>query len=395
MRRATLRFSVLSAAILLVSAVTITQSVAGGLISISISSTTNAEKNVQFGRLNYVVDTHDSDQVQANNWPFEVLQRGYAGQVGAIQHAETSKAPMTFLFYADPMVERPSDNKGYTTALPPAQIKPAWLLRDSTGAVLTRSDGDGDEMLDPGNVDYQNAAAANLISVAKSEGWGGVMLDEINETWSWTMSRQPANYPTQQSWDSAEIAFVHNVCGQLASAGKQCLTNTGDYATDAAFWNQVTADNSGSMQEFFVALNTTLGNDPAVATIENGWWQPSENRLIASQNAGKDSLFHAYAANAPEVRYALGSYLLAWRGYGTFAASTDYYGDTDAWSTDFTTARALGTPTGGYQASGQLLWRQFQHGYVVVNPHGTQQSATIDGKPITLAPATAQLVQVA
>src|SRR5207245_10732585 len=123
--------------------------------------------------------------------------------------------------------------------------------------------------------------------------------------------------------------------------------------------------------------------------------QPSENRLIASQNQGKDSLFHAYAANAGEVRYALGSYLLAWRGYGTFAASTDYYGDTDAWSTDFTTAKALGSPVSAYQASGNLLWRQFQHGYVVVNPHGTQQTATVDGKSITLASATAQLVRLA
>ncbi|HEX4225326.1 MAG TPA: putative glycoside hydrolase [Pseudonocardiaceae bacterium] len=342
-----------------------------------------------------MVDTKNSDQVQANNWPFQVLQRGYAGQVSAIQHAETSAAPMTFLFYADPMVERPSDPKGYTTALPPAQVKSTWLLHDSAGAVLTRSDGDGDEMLDPGNVDYQNAAAANLISVADKEGWNGVMLDEINETWQWTMARQPANYATQQAWDSAQIAFVHNVCGQLAKAGEQCVTNTGDYATDAAFWNQVTSDNSGSMQEFFVALNNTLSGNPTVATVENGWWQPSENRLIASQNAGKDSLFHAYAANAAEVRYALGSYLLAWQGYGTFAASTDYYGDTDAWSADFTTARTLGAPVGGYRASGQLLWRQFQHGYVVVNPHGTQQTATVDGTSITLASATAQLVQLA
>ena len=360
-----------------------------------VSGGSSVQSSVQFGRLNYVVDTKNSDQVQANNWPFQVLQRGYAGQVAAIRHAETTKAPMTFLFYADPMVERPSDPKGYTTALPPAQIKPAWHLHDSSGAVLTRSDGDGDEMLDPGNVDYQNAAAANLVAVANSEHWDGVMLDEVNETWSWTMAKQPANYPTQQTWDAAQIAFVHNVCGQLTKAGKQCVTNTGDYATDAGFWNQVTADNSGSMQEFFVALNNTLGGNPTVATIENGWWQPSENRLIASQNQGKDSLFHAYAANATEVRYALGSYLLAWRGYGTFAASTDYLGGTDAWSADFTTAKALGDPVSAYQASGNLLWRRFQHGYVVVNPHGTQQSATVNGKQITLASATAQLVQLA
>ena len=394
MRRATLRLSLLSVAFLLVSGVSVGQSAADGLISISVSTGSDIQTNVQFGRLNYVVDTKNSDQVQANNWPFQVLQRGYAGQLAAIEHAETAKVPMTFLFYSDPMVERPSDPKGYTTALPPAKIKPAWLLRDSSGAVLTRSDGDGDEMLDPGNVAYQNAAAANLISVANAEDWDGVLLDEINETWSWTMAKQPANYPTQQAWDTAQIAFVHNVCGQVIKAGKQCVTNTGDTATDASFWAQVTADNSGSMQEFFVALDTALGGSPTVATIDNGWWQASENRLITSQNAGKDSLFRAYAANATEVRYALGSYLLAWRGYGTFAASTDYFGGTDAWSADFTTAKSLGRPIGGYQASGNLLWRQFQHGYVLVNPHGTQQSATIEGKPVTLAAATAQLVHV-
>ncbi len=395
MRRATLRFFLLIAVMLLVSAFCMVQSAAGGLISIGISTATNVEQSVQFGRLNYVVDTAHSDQVQADDWPFEVLQRGYAGQVAAIAHAETTTAPMTFLFYADPMIERPSDPRGYTTALPPVQIKQAWLLRDSAGSVLTRSDGNGDQMLDPGNVDYQRAAATNLISVANSEGWDGVMLDEINETWQWTMARQPANYSTQQAWDAAEIEFVHNVCGQVVAAGKQCVTNTGDYATDAGFWNQVTADNSGSMQEFFVALDTALGGHPAVATIENGWWQPSENRLIASQNAGKDSLFRAYAADAAGVRYALGSYLLAWRGYGTFAASTDYYGDTDSWSADFTAAHALGSPDAACQSAGQLLWRQFQHGYVVVNPHSTQQTATVHGTAITLAPATARLVQLA
>jgi hypothetical protein len=188
------------------------------------------------------------------------------------------------------------------------------------------------------------------------------------------------------------LQFVRNVCGRLVAAGKVCLTNTGDYADDAGFWSAITGANSGSMQEFFVSMDTALGGHPAVATVENGWWQPTENRLITSQNDGKDSLFRAYANNAAQVRYALGSYLLAWRGFGTFAASTEYDATSDAWSSDFTTARGFGTPTGTYRFAGDLLWRQFQHGVVVVNPHDTQQSAQIDGTTYTLAPASAQLV---
>jgi hypothetical protein len=178
----------------------------------------------------------------------------------------------------------------------------------------------------------------------------------------------------------------------VVEAGKLCVTNTGDSSTDMQFWSGVTADNSGSMQEFYVALDASLGSAPPVATIENGWWQPSEDRLIASQDAGKTSLFRAYAADAAGVRYALGSYLLAWQGYGTFAASTDYYGDTDSWSSDFTLAQSFGRPTGDQQTAGDLLWRQFEHGYVVVNPRNTQQSATINGKTVALAAASAELV---
>jgi hypothetical protein len=363
--------------------------------TVGITASAGVESSVQFGRLNYVVDTVHSDRTQANRWPFEVLQRGYSGQVAAIRRAETTGAPMTFLFYADPMVIRPSDPAGYTTALPPAEVEqgqPNWLLRDSTGKVISRSDGNGDEMTDPGNVAYQNAAAAKLIGIANTEGWNGVMLDEVNQSWQWTMSAQPANYPTQQAWDNAQIAFVRNVCGQVIKAGKLCVTNTGDSSSDTSFWSAITADNSGSMQEFYVALNPAIGGAPPVATVENGYWQPSQQRLISSQNAGKNSIFHAYAANTAEVRYALGSYLLAWQGHGTFAASTDYYGATDAWSSDFTLAQSFGRPSGAEQAAGGLLWRPFAHGYVVVNPHNSVQSGWINGKKVTLASASAQLV---
>ncbi|HEX3782938.1 MAG TPA: putative glycoside hydrolase [Pseudonocardiaceae bacterium] len=403
MRRAIFRVAVVATAGALIGALSVAAGAAESptvTIGIDLSGSGStvqfgSEPSVQFGRLNYTVDTADSDQTQADRWPFEVLQRGYAGQLSAIRAAETTTAPMTFLFYADPMIIRPSDPAGYTTALTPAEVQqdhPSWLLRDTTGKVISRSDGNGDEMMDPGNVDYQNAAAANLIDIANTEGWNGVLLDEVNEFWQWTMAAQPANYANQQDWDNAQLAFVHNVCGQVIKAGKLCLTNTGDAATDMLFWSGVTGDNSGSMQEFYVALNSSLGGAPQVATVENGWWQPSEDRLIDSQDAGKNSLFRAYAVNTAEVRYALGSYLLAWQGYGTFAASTDYYGDTDSWSSDFTAAQSFGRPTEDQQAAGDLLWRQFEHGYVVVNPHSTQQSATVNGKTVTLAAGTAELV---
>jgi hypothetical protein len=356
-----------------------------------------AQPTVQFGRFNYAVDTTNSVQTQANQWPFEVLQRDHLDQVAKLRAAETSGLPMTFLFYSDPMVVRPSDPKGYTTSLPAPEViqsHPDWLLHDSSGALITRDDGGGqvDDMMDPGNVAYQNAAAANLISVSRQEGWAGVMLDEINETWAWTMTSQPVGYSSQQQWETAIEGYVHNVCGQIIAAGRSCYTNTGASTDDTAFWNAITSENTGSCQEFFIAMNTSVGGDPARATIENGWWQPTEDRLVSSENAGKPSISHAYAADPDAVRYALGSFLLAWQGHGAFFASTTYAGAGDFWSADFDTARQLGAPQGGQQTAGNLLWRGFANGYVVVNPHDGQQSATVNGTPVTLPAASAELV---
>src|SRR5438445_7510057 len=81
------------------------------------------EQVVQFGRYDYTVDTTHSLLTQADNWPFQVLQRGYAGQVTSLRNAQTTKVPMTFLFYADPMVIRPSDFLGYTTTLPASWLQ--------------------------------------------------------------------------------------------------------------------------------------------------------------------------------------------------------------------------------------------------------------------------------
>lgn len=352
------------------------------------------EQVVQFGRYDYTVDTTNPLPKQADNWPFQVLQRGYAGQVTSLRDAETTKQPMTFLFYVDPMVIRPSDFLGYTTALPASWVQmyhPDWLLRDARGDMIGRSDNDGDIMVDPGNPGYQELAGDNLVAILAEGGWAGIMLDELNQTWSWTMTDPPARYPTVQSWDAAEVALVKAVCGKVIAAGKICLTNTGDYYDDEDFWTSITDLNSGSSQEFYMALDKGLGNAPPAATIENGWWLPSEQRLFASQFARKQGFFHAYAADPSLVDYALGSYLLAWQGYGTFAASTVYDG-TDLWTPAFDAARKLGQAACQLQFAGKLMWRPFQHGYVIVNPHDTPQTAFVQARWRTLPPTSAQIV---
>ena len=382
------RVAVLSATVIIGATVTTTPA------PIAAPPGPQREHVIQFGRYDYTVDTTHSLLTQADNWPFQVLQRGYAGQVASLREAQTTKAPMTFLFYADPMVIRPSDYLGYTTALPASWVQayhPDWLLRDAAGNMIGRSDGNGDIMLDPGNPDYQQLAGDNLVAIMAKEGWAGVMLDELNQTWSWTIADPPARYPTEWSWDQAEISLVKVICGKVIAAGKLCLTNTGDYVDDEDFWNAITDLNSGSSQEYYMALDPQVGDSPPAATIENGEWLPSEQRLFASQFARKQGFFHAYAANADLVDYALGSYLLAWQGYGTFAASTTYNG-TDIWTPEFDAARKLGQPACQLQFAGKLIWRPFQHGYVIVNPHNTPQTAFVEARWRTLPAESAQIV---
>jgi len=348
---------------------------------------------VQFGRFNYAVDQTNSYQTQASRWPVQTLQRDHLDEARELRSAGAS----TLTFYADPMVIRPGDPEGYTTALSASDVEqnhPEWLLRDAAGDTISRGfgDQDADVMMDPGNVDYQAASASRLIDLIQSEGWDGVLLDEINQTWSWTMSTQPAKYSTQDEWEQAVVSYVQAVCGAIIGIGKSCLTNTGAGLDNTQFWNTIAGVSTGSMAEFYVALNPHVGGAPARATVENGWWWPQQDRLAAAENTGTPSIFHAYASNGSAVTYALGSYLLAWQGHGAFSASTTYGGAGDYWSPEFDAARRLGAPVSDYQEAGELLWRQFAGGYVVVNPHDTAQTASVNGSTVTLDAASADIV---
>ena len=45
-----------------------------------------------------------------------------------------------------------------------------------------------------------------------------------------------------------------------------------------------------------------------------------------------------------------------------------------------------------YDFAGKLIWRPFQHGYVIVNPHETPQTAFVQSQWRTLPATSAQIV---
>lgn len=348
------------------------------------------------GRLNYHRDRHNSPAVQAARWPFQVLQYDHGAEARQIRAAARGRVEL--VFYMAPMSARPGDVRGHSTPLLPADLErhPEFRLLDTAGHPIHRDDNgagpDSDVMLDPGNAAYQRYSADRLVRMAKRGGWDGVLLDEINQTWAWNMRRDPRGYRTQAEWQRAVLGYVRTVCGALVRNGRTCHLNTGADRAGTAFWDATLAASSGAMQEFFVAMDPAVGGAPARATVENGWWAMQVDRIRRGELAGKRMIGRAYASDQGAVDYALGSYLLGTNHHGAFVASRVYDGNDDRWSPLFDQALRLGKPKGPMRRVGYLRWRDFDHGYLVVNPHGAPHSGRDGGHAVSLRPTEARIV---
>jgi lysophospholipase L1-like esterase len=337
--------------------------------------------DVTFGRFCYSLDTTNSIATQATRWPWQALQ-GDTTITPTVPQLRAAGAT-TLVRYATPMACRASDPAGYTQALPPAQVQSSWLLKDSSGTVITRNNGD-DQAIDPGNTAFQQAAGQNLVSICQSQGWDGIMLDEINAdpTWAYPGNR-PDVYPDNASWQAACLALVQALASALHTAGLKLWINLGQAGNS---WDQtITQACDGSNQEYWIGRSGYA--DPSTASTANGVWAQQLSWAQWNEQQGIASIYHCSTTDANVATYALATFLLISEGHGIFSASPDAYDNTDVWNVnDFTAALNLGAPSGAYTTSETTYTRQFANGTVTVDP--TAMTATIQETTPVSTPTT-------
>jgi putative glycosyl hydrolase-like family 15 (GHL15) protein len=284
-----------------------------------------------------------------------------------LRQLKAANPRLKLLMYVDMMSSDPRDPAGtldwasYTDA---TAHHPNWFLRDRNGKPLVFKDYPTSRVMDVGNPLYQDAGAARVIRLAKSDGFDGVFLDDANASLRWVIaggSAACATYPTTAKWQSAAYSFLANVGPQLHGAGLLAVANIGGSTITSGLWKKWNGPIDGAMEESF----TNGGTGPD--SMANGQWPAKLSHALWSEENGKISLDHAVTGTRRGARYALATMLLVAGGENLFSASLGY--SREVWWPEYHTANSLGRPLGAYRVLRNGVFRRdFTNGVVLVNP---------------------------
>jgi hypothetical protein len=315
----------------------------------------------QFNRETYSYSTSLSTSQEANRYQVLVLQSTDGPQVKALKAANPN---LKVLVYQHPWFARVSDPGalGVCTSYPSDVANhQSWFVKDRSGNNVPTKAG-GNYVMDIGNPSYQQACAANAISLAKKYGFDGVYFDGIASTTRFDTNTALPEYPTDTSWQQATTSFLTAAVTDLHAQGLEAFGNLCGTALTPGLWQHWSSILDGSEEESW----TDGGLGPAQQVSQ---WSTKLADVVSSEASGKYTLLHSYNTSETGNTYGLGSMLLAAGGLTSYSTSNANYTSNEANYPEYTTAALLGAPIGKYsQLSNGVYERTFANGLVLVNP---------------------------
>jgi hypothetical protein len=248
---------------------------------------------------------------------------------------------------------------------------PDWFLLDKDGKRI--QDGKDYYFMDPGNGGYRQFWLERAREMQKSYGWDNVFLDNVEA------SRRKmtdggadlANYPNDNSFQTAVQGFLNTLHqGYFQPEGKLMYGNI-VAVDDEKVWGRYLQDLDGAMIESF-ATNWSDGYPS-----QEDWKQQMADAEDA-QAQGKTMILVAQGRQDDQKlqTFAYASYLLIDHGNAVFRY-TNSASYREVWLYDNYDLN-LGKPTGNrYQEKGS--WRRdFENGYVTVDPQRQTAEITVN-----------------
>jgi hypothetical protein len=239
---------------------------------------------------------------------------------------------------------------------------PDWFLRDINGRVI-RYDQSQYVFMDPANTEWQAYFLEKVRGFQKDEGWSGVFLDNVDGGLGRFDNMQVllANYSDDTSYQQAIKGFLHYLyTNYFTPSGKLLYANI-PYLEDQDVWLSYLENLDGAMLEAF-AVDWDYGY------LGTSDWLNQLELAEKTQAQGKRIILVAQGDinNEQRMQFGLASFLLANNGLAYFRYSNDTAYRDLWWYSLYDTN--LGQPIGPRYLEGKQWVRNFQNGYVMVNP---------------------------
>jgi len=270
-----------------------------------------------------------------------------------------------------------------------------WLLKDQEGQPVEGRSWSEKYWADPGNIDWQDFFAAKLNQAIESSGgaWDGVILDEFltghtSTAAAWAGGgRAQVNYPTDQAWQEAQLAFLRRVAPRvkvpLVPNVEPVVLNPTSAGFNPEFFTEVQRLGGGAEAEVFVFHQADrrgfLGEEMVEVYLERARQTPP-GKMMFLNSATAASL----AGNSDLTLFSYFTYLLV------ASPEREVYwtckeGDSEIphfWYKEFDLD--LGPPCEEMQTKAGVWKRAFANATVVVNPGGGPAEYSFDGECVTV-----------
>lgn len=273
----------------------------------------------------------------------------------------------------------------------------SWFLhRASDGQRLYAAGGTGNSYyhMDPGSQGWRDYAVAQMLSDYQTFGFQGIFLDNVEMTTYKAANQLPnsdglianggngsngliAEYSTgteaqrDAAFKAAWVGYLAQLSTAIRSIGGKVWGNMISDPNSGSSWNDYLANMDGGMNESFAT---------GYSGMTSANWLKNIQQAEATLASGKGFLAVGRGAQADTTKqtFALASYLLvetSGDAYFRYAGTTDndYLA---AWQFSNYSA-ALGNPTSGRYAVGVTWRRDFEGGYVIVDPTTAAQTGQI------------------
>lgn len=237
-----------------------------------------------------------------------------------------------------------------------------WFLKDINGRIIQYGKSEY-VFMDPGNSEWQAYFLEKVKGFQQDEGWQGLFLDNVDGSLNRfeDMRLLLENYADDESYQAAIKSFLQTIYnGYFQSSDKELYANI-PYLRDNSVWFEYLNYLDGAMLEAFAA-------DWDNGYLEIQEWIDQMDLAEKTQALGKRIILVTQGDinDQERMQFGLASFLLVNDGNAYFRYSNDEAYRELWWYPQY--ELDLGQPLGPRYQQGEQWQRNFEHGYVMVNP---------------------------